>query len=511
MAARYKSSKVKKGFVLMSTRRFPFRLLSVLMQNWRGLMTSVVLMIALLLGAAHLFRDRWIELDAQQWNRWFPSTQVSAVSGENVRYKKVRYRIEKDDELGQANGRVGVETTYEFEVETGPDGYFAENGWLWRIGWALRNRPFEAATWQDLGGLFLRSYRSSEDVYQYICASQEYRWDRTRIENDVGMRATYRSYLNHSQSGWSNGLDNWVEAVNAGEAPRLIPLAPLWRQLCPREHFPAVDHFSSELNQQRDEALRSGRHRIWIPFPDRIKDPIRSYTSTAGLEWPMEVCAEEVTEGRLSCRAWLTGEDTSRHALLLGPGTYRFFQKYYDKLPERFCGPASPCGDTTRWYWRTRTRGPVQITLKDQEPGTRVGPQIGFFDVEESEDDFTWTWPAPRNVAGPEFGPTSRKKWLTVAGKRGDLIVASAEGRVVSAGPGPRGYGNVIILLHTGYSDYQTRYAHLQDLLVKEGQTVKSGQKIATMGSTGTDRVQLYFEIHRDYTRMSPADYLNGR
>ena len=496
----------------MSARQFPARLRSVLMQNWRGLLTSAVQLIALLLGAAHLSRDHWIELDAQQWNRWFPSGRVPAKAGdqtadEHPRYTRVRYRIERDYDHGQTTGLVVLETTYEVEVATGPLGYRAENGWLWRIAWALRTDPFKVATWQNLGGLSVDSYRSEQGVYEYICPSQEVRYLRSRYENVLGMRGTLWIYHTNSQSGWSNGLENWTEVVNEGDPIPLGPLAPIWPRLCRDAYFPPVQHFTFELMQQRERAVHHGHHRIWIPFPAQIRDPAATHGDDEA--WPMEVCAEESASGRLLCRLWTSGDDPGRHALLLEPGTYRFFQKYYDKLPERFCGPRSPCRDTTRWYWRTHTRGPVQITLKDQGPGTRVGPQIEFFDVEQVEDEITWTWPAPGNRAAPEFGPASRDKWLTVAGKRGDPIVASADGRVYHAGPGPDGYGTLITLVHNGI--YLTHYAHVQTLLVKEGQEVRKGQKIATMGSTGTDRVQLYFEIRRRDKRVSPADYLNGR
>ena len=88
-------------------------------------------------------------------------------------------------------------------------------------------------------------------------------------------------------------------------------------------------------------------------------------------------------------------------------------------------------------------------------------------------------------------------------------MVAAADGKVVYAGAGLRGYGNLIILKHN--NTFLTAYAHNQTLLVKEDQSVKKGQKIAEMGSTDSDRVKLHFEIRRSGKPVDPARYLPAR
>jgi len=88
-------------------------------------------------------------------------------------------------------------------------------------------------------------------------------------------------------------------------------------------------------------------------------------------------------------------------------------------------------------------------------------------------------------------------------------VFAAADGRVVYAGSGLRGYGNLVIVKHTG--DYLTAYAHNQTLLVKEDQTVRRGQKIAEMGSTDSDRVNLHFEIRKQGKPIDPARQLPSR
>ena len=102
-----------------------------------------------------------------------------------------------------------------------------------------------------------------------------------------------------------------------------------------------------------------------------------------------------------------------------------------------------------------------------------------------------------------------RNKGLDIGGKAGDAVLAAADGRVVYAGSALRGYGNLVILKHN--STFLSAYAHNQSLLVKEDQVVKRGQKIAEMGSTDAERVQLHFEIRRDGKPVDPARFLPPR
>ncbi|MCK9686784.1 peptidoglycan DD-metalloendopeptidase family protein [Comamonadaceae bacterium BS-T2-15] len=127
--------------------------------------------------------------------------------------------------------------------------------------------------------------------------------------------------------------------------------------------------------------------------------------------------------------------------------------------------------------------------------------------VREGDDDLTWAWPA----AGPVVAPfdDAKTKGLAIGGKAGDPVYAAADGRVVYAGSGLRGYGNLVIVKHN--ANYLTAYAHNQALLVKEDQIVKRGQKIAEMGSTDADRVQLHFEIRKQGKPIDPSRLLPPR
>ena len=123
------------------------------------------------------------------------------------------------------------------------------------------------------------------------------------------------------------------------------------------------------------------------------------------------------------------------------------------------------------------------------------------------DDDIAWMWPSSGAlISGFD---ESKSKGLKIAGKQGDPVYASADGRVVYAGSGLRGYGNLVILKHN--ETYLTAYAHNQSLLVKEDQTVRKGQRIADMGSSDADRVMLHFEVRRNGKPVDPAKYLPGR
>jgi lipoprotein NlpD len=136
-------------------------------------------------------------------------------------------------------------------------------------------------------------------------------------------------------------------------------------------------------------------------------------------------------------------------------------------------------------------------------------PPVSPAPAPAGEEELPWAWPT---VAGATVVATfdeQRNKGLDIAGKAGDPVLASADGRVVYAGAGLRGYGNLIILKHN--NTFLSAYAHNQTLLVKEDQTVRKGQKIAEMGSSDADRVKLHFEIRRQGKPVDPVRYLPAR
>jgi murein DD-endopeptidase MepM/ murein hydrolase activator NlpD len=116
-------------------------------------------------------------------------------------------------------------------------------------------------------------------------------------------------------------------------------------------------------------------------------------------------------------------------------------------------------------------------------------------------------WPADGTVIRGFNGANS--KGIDISAAAGTPVVAAASGTVVYAGNGLRGYGNLLILKHN--AEYLTAYAHNRLLLVKEGESVKRGQKIAEMGDTDTDRVMLHFELRYQGRSIDPSQALPPR
>ena len=125
----------------------------------------------------------------------------------------------------------------------------------------------------------------------------------------------------------------------------------------------------------------------------------------------------------------------------------------------------------------------------------------------ESEDDdrLDWVWPAKGKVV-VGFSETANLKGIDIAGAAGEPVIASAAGKVVYVGNGLRGYGKLVIVKHN--KTWLSAYAHNREILVKEGQQVTKGQRIAEMGNTDADQVKLHFEIRRLGKPVDPARYL---
>jgi lipoprotein NlpD len=132
---------------------------------------------------------------------------------------------------------------------------------------------------------------------------------------------------------------------------------------------------------------------------------------------------------------------------------------------------------------------------------TRSAPQPAGDD-----DALSWIWPADGKVVAP-FDES--RKGIDIAGQLGQQVVAAGDGKVMYAGSGIRGYGNLVIVKHT--NSLLSAYAHNKTILVKEGQTVSKGQKIAEMGNSDADAVKLHFEIRQQGKPVDPSRFLPNR
>jgi lipoprotein NlpD len=143
---------------------------------------------------------------------------------------------------------------------------------------------------------------------------------------------------------------------------------------------------------------------------------------------------------------------------------------------------------------------PVKPEPKPQPKPANDGAEV------EPDADIEWGLPTQgRLIAG--FSESANRKGIDIAGKLGQPVNASAPGKVVYSGSGLRGYGKLVIIKHN--ATFLSAYAHNDKLLVKEGQSVTRGQKIAEMGNTDADQVKLHFEVRRFGKPVDPAKYLS--
>ena len=146
---------------------------------------------------------------------------------------------------------------------------------------------------------------------------------------------------------------------------------------------------------------------------------------------------------------------------------------------------------------------PVVPPVAKADPAPEEKPATSV----EDDEKVAWGWPASGKVL-TTFNESTNLKGIGIAGKLGQPVIASAPGKVLYSGDGIRGYGKLVIIKHNKV--YISVYAHNQLLLVKEGQSVVKGQKIADMGASDADQVKLHFEIRRFGKPIDPLKPLPG-
>jgi lipoprotein NlpD len=140
---------------------------------------------------------------------------------------------------------------------------------------------------------------------------------------------------------------------------------------------------------------------------------------------------------------------------------------------------------------------PAPSAAPRQEPAGKTDSDI------DDEDKVEWGWPVRGKILAGFSG--ANNKGLDIAGKLGDPVIAAAPGRVIYSGE-MRGYGKLAVIKHN--KTYSSVYAHNKDILVKEGQSVIKGQKIAEIGNTDADAPKLHFEIRKLGQPVDPARFL---
>lgn len=147
----------------------------------------------------------------------------------------------------------------------------------------------------------------------------------------------------------------------------------------------------------------------------------------------------------------------------------------------------------------------VPETAKASPAVAPVAAEVTSSKEVDDEEALEWGMPSiGKVIAG--FSETANRKGVDISGKQGQAVVASATGKVVYSGSGLRGYGKLVIIKHN--KTYLSAYAHNDQILVKEGQNVSKGQKIAEMGNTDAEQVKLHFEIRKFGKPVDPAQFL---
>jgi len=145
------------------------------------------------------------------------------------------------------------------------------------------------------------------------------------------------------------------------------------------------------------------------------------------------------------------------------------------------------------------------------KPRVSKAPNPSSPPAEQSQTvaNIEWRWPHIGTVIAVYSASGKVNKGIDIAGNPGDAVRAAAKGNVVYAGDGLLGYGNLVIVNHNEY--FLSAYAHNRRIMVKEGEIVSAGQKIAELGSSGTDRPKLHFEIRKNGNPVNPVPYLPPR
>jgi len=178
-----------------------------------------------------------------------------------------------------------------------------------------------------------------------------------------------------------------------------------------------------------------------------------------------------------------------------------------------------PPGPTTQKLDKRRVDRPIDQEYVDSENNVNNQPVKSVSKPSKSASKTVrrtfptqvkkWIWPASGKLTGTFNRGESGRKGITISAAAGTPVLASAAGKVVYAGNGLRGYGNLIIIKHT--DSFLSAYAHNESIQVKEQQWVGAGQQIATMGNSGTDFVKLHFEVRYRGKSLDPLRYLPKR
>ncbi len=226
-------------------------------------------------------------------------------------------------------------------------------------------------------------------------------------------------------------------------------------------------------------------------------------TSSLGQPPSQKIQHHTVSRGEtLYSIAWRYSKDFKDLAYINRiPAPYRIFPGQRIKLTGRVPAPVVKKAPVV-------PAKPRRVASVKPAPVKKTAPKVAKKSSKTVSNKFdtNWHWPVKGRVIS-RFQPNNPlRKGVDIAGKKGESVQAAADGTVIYAGSALRGYGKLLIIKHS--EEFLSAYAHNDKLLVGEGAKVKAGQRIAELGSSGTDRDMLHFEIRRNGQPVDPLIYL---
>lgn len=181
-------------------------------------------------------------------------------------------------------------------------------------------------------------------------------------------------------------------------------------------------------------------------------------------------------------------------------------------LADRSAFPDDPFATYNRVSWKQQITEQVRDNNTEKSPSPAVKP-VNRANISPRDTPapvpsapVKWHWPALGRLVQKFSAGQKGNGGIKIAGAHGDMVKAAAEGKIVYTGDALVGYGKLIIIKHN--EEFLSAYGHVGKVLVKEGDSIRAGQRIAEMGSTGTNRIMLHFEIRRSGVPVDPLPFL---
>ncbi|GGB56006.1 peptidoglycan DD-metalloendopeptidase family protein [Shewanella inventionis] len=304
-------------------------------------------------------------------------------------------------------------------------------------------------------------------------------------------------------SGWPNGLVLAIMLTGCSfQAERPAPV----ESLSSKNHGPRYHKGSLNTHQYRVKkgdtlysiAWGAGRHFIELARDNNLQAPYTIYPGQIiHLSSPNRSVATQVNSAQSNKSNVQTQAVTQPYSSVSNRSDLKIIKPAVSEKPQPLV-----VSDRTKKDLDHKVEPAYSVTTTQQKINQNAsGPVVNL-----PQQVQQWHWPVRGRIIGYFSVSEQGNQGIKIAGNRGDVIKAAADGRVVYAGNALRGYGNLVIIKHN--DDFLSAYAHADTITVKEKQYVSAGQTVAKMGSTGTNQVMLHFEVRYHGKSVNPLRYL---